>query len=451
MRLRHSLFWKLGLMLAAFCLLLVWLVWTWGLQVERSSYFLDTSARALLSHYAAEAEQLWLRDQNAEAIETWQRQLETQENTWARVIGPDLRALGETPLTPQEYARLTFMRKLDWPMSRRLQDELPYVSIEFPLHPEQGRLVLQLPQRFLPTGLTPWTHVVTHGVMPVLLALALGLLLYWHLIVPLSRLRERAAALEADDLEVPLGAPLSRRHDELGELARAFDHLTHRLLDQIEQQRRLLRDLSHELRTPLARLRVASDSHLALPQLKRRLESDVQDMQQLVDDTLDLAWLDTERPRFHQEDISLLGIWEALVENTCFESGWAPDRLMYTVDPACVVRVNINGIMQALENLLRNAIRHSPSSGRVQLTGAREGAYWLIHLDDQGPGVPEHELENIFQPFYRLAEEHSSRSGFGLGLAIAQRNVRLQGGDLWARNTGRGLRMTLRLPAGQSV
>ncbi len=86
------------------------------------------------------------------------------------------------------------MRKLDWPMSRRLQDELPYVSIEFPQHPEHGRLVLQLPERLLPTGLTPWTHVVTHGVAPALLALLLGLALYRHLVVPLNRLRDRADA-----------------------------------------------------------------------------------------------------------------------------------------------------------------------------------------------------------------------------------------------------------------
>src|SRR5690606_9610549 len=153
--------------------------------------------------------------------------------------------LGTSPLSAEEASHLTFMRKLDWPMSKRLQDELPYVSIAFPEHPEDGRLVIQLPERLLPTGLTPWTHVVTHGVAPALLALLLGLLLYRHLVVPLNRLRDRADALRADDLDSP-GLPLQERRDELGELAQAFEHMAGRLRQSLEQQRLLLRTLSHE-------------------------------------------------------------------------------------------------------------------------------------------------------------------------------------------------------------
>ncbi len=131
------------------------------------------------------------------------------------MIGDRLQSLGSTPLTAEDASHLTFMRKLDWPMSRRLQDELPYVSIEFPEHPEQGRLVLQLPERLLPSGLTPWTHLLSHGVVPTLLAALLGLLLYRHLVLPLNRLRDRADALRADDLEsrglgTPLGEPPRR-------------------------------------------------------------------------------------------------------------------------------------------------------------------------------------------------------------------------------------------------
>ena len=219
---RHPLLWKLALLQVSFCLLLIWLIWTWGLSVERSTYFLSQADQDYLARYAQQAEQAWEQD-GAAGTEAWRKQVALAEDTWVAVIGPHLQSLGITPLSAEEASHLTFMRKLDWPMSRRLQDELPYVSIEFPQHPEHGRLVLQLPERLLPTGLTPWTHVVTHGVAPALLALLLGLALYRHLVVPLNRLRDRADALRADDLDSP-ALPLQQRRDELGELAQAFEH-----------------------------------------------------------------------------------------------------------------------------------------------------------------------------------------------------------------------------------
>ncbi|PWU28730.1 two-component sensor histidine kinase [Pseudomonas sp. RW407] len=443
---RHPLLWKLALLQVGFCLTLTWLIWNWGLSVERSTYFLDEADRLYLARYALQAETAW-RQGGAAGAEAFRRQLEREEDTWAAVIGPRLESLGSTPLSAEEASHLTFMRKLDWPMSRRLQDELPYVSIEFPEHPEDGRLVIQLPERLLPSGLTPWTHVITHGVAPTLLALLLGLALYRHLVVPLNRLRDRADALRADDLDSP-GLPLQERRDELGELAQAFEHMAARLRQSLAQQRLLLRTLSHELRTPLARLRIAHDGDLPPEQLRQRLGREVADMQRLLEDTLDLAWMDTERPQLPTEPVLVLSVWEALREDACFESGWEPARLPCPLGAECCVQVHLDSLAQALENLLRNAIRHSPAGGRVSLDGWREGEYWHLCLRDQGPGVAEADLERIFEPYQRL---EGSGAGFGLGLAIARRAIELQGGRLWATNAHPGLCLHLLLPAGESV
>ncbi|KAF1051525.1 MAG: Sensor protein PfeS [Stenotrophomonas maltophilia] len=441
----HPLLWKLAALQVGFCLLLTWLIWTWGLSVERSTYFLEPADRLYLARYAQQAESTW-RSEGAEGVERFRQRLEAEENTWVAVIGDHLQSLGTTPLDAEESSHLTFMRKLDWPMSRRLQDELPFVSIEFPEHPEQGRLVMQLPERLLPSGLTPWTHVITHGVAPTLLALLLGLVLYRHLVLPLNRLRDRANALRADDLdEDGLGTPLTERRDELGELAQAFEHMAERLRQSLVQQRLLLRTLSHELRTPLARLRIAHDSDLSGEQLRQRLSREIDDMQRLLEDTLDLAWMDTERPRLNTEPVLLLSVWEALREDACFESGWAPERLPCFVGTECCVQAHLDSLAQALENLMRNAIRHSPPGGRISLEGWREGEHWHLVLRDQGPGVDEADLERIFQPYQRLAS--SAGHGFGLGLAIARRAIELQQGQLWASNGEPGLCMHLLLPA----
>ncbi len=151
---RHPLLWKLALLQVGFCLLLTWLIYTWGLSVERSTYFLAPADRSYLADYARQAEDAW-RSEGAAGAERFRKELSAKEDTWVALVGPHLESLGSTPLSAEESSHLTFMRKLDWPMSRRLQDELPYVSIEFPGHPEQGRLVIQLPERLLPGGLTP--------------------------------------------------------------------------------------------------------------------------------------------------------------------------------------------------------------------------------------------------------------------------------------------------------
>lgn len=441
---RHPLLWKLALLQIGFCLLLVWLIWVWGLQVERSTYFLDRAEQDHLARYAQQAERAW-QGGGATGVEHWRLALEQQEKTWVAVLGDHLQSLGTQPLTAAEYSHLTFMRKLDWPMTRRLQDELPYVSIDFPEHPEQGRLVMQLPERLLPAGLTPWTHVFTHGVVPALLALGLGLLLYRHLVAPLDELRERANALRADDLDAVLHTDVTRRTDELGELAQAFEHMAARLRQSLKQQRQLLRTLSHEIRTPLARLRIASESELPGAELQERLSREIDDMQRLIEDSLDLAWLDTERPQLAREPVLVLSVWEALVADAGFESGWEPERFVCTVGVDCVVHVHLNSLAQALENLLRNAIRHSPVGGVITLRGRREGAHWWLTLEDQGPGVPEAELERIFEPFLRL--DGAPGKGFGLGLSIARRAIELQDGQLWATRGDVGLAMSLLLPA----
>jgi two-component system sensor histidine kinase PfeS len=223
--------------------------------------------------------------------------------------------------------------------------------------------------------------------------------------------------------------------------------MSERLQSTVALQQQLLRDLSHELRTPLSRLRVASESEQGLEQLRERIGREVDGMQRLVEDTLQLAWLDTERTRLPDEAIQVQALWEMLTENACYESCWPDGQLQCSVDASCWVRGHLNTLAQALENMLRNAIRHSPKGGVVTLGGRRDGDYWHLWMDDQGGGVAEADLERIFLPFTRLDGSRPGNGGFGLGLSIARNAVQRQGGKLWAQNTGSGLRMNMRLVA----
>jgi len=442
---RHSLFWKLALLLVAFCLLMIWLSWSWGRYMEKKNLFLSDEARITLSGYAAEAERAWVQGQDA-GVDAWLQGMGERERNWVGVIGHDLQSLSSYPLNEAQSQRLTFLRGLDWPVSRRTRG-LPWLKIPFPNDPAAGSLVIELPQRFLPGRYRVFWRVVTNGVIPGLFTLLLCVGLYRLLVVPLNNLREQANAWRADQLGARLSTQTTNRKDELGELGRAFDHMSERLQSTVALQQQLLRDLSHELRTPLSRLRVASESEQSLEQLRERLGREVDGMQRLVEDTLQLAWLDTERAPLTEEEIQVQALWEMLSENACFESGWPATQLQCSLEASCWVRGHLNTLAQALENILRNAIRHSPAGGIVRLDGRRQGAYWHLWLEDQGGGVAEEELERIFAPFTRLDGSRPGDGGFGLGLSIARNAVQRQGGSLWAENTGQGLRLNMRLLA----
>ncbi|WP_433769395.1 histidine kinase sensor domain-containing protein [Pseudomonas putida] len=440
---RHSLFWKLACLLVAFCLLMIWLSWSWGRYMEERNQFLSDEARGTLTRYAAEAEQAW-RQRQREGVDSWLQGMRHREKSWVGVIGGDLQSLGSQSLSDKDIEHLTFLRGLDWPIHKKGR---PWMRVSFPREPSAGSLVIELPERFVPGRYRVFWRVITNGVIPGLFTLLLCVGLYRLLVVPLNHLRAQANAWRADQLNVRLSSRTTNRADELGELGRAFDHMSERLQSTVALQQQLLRDLSHELRTPLSRLRVASESEQDLQALRERIGREVDGMQRLVEDTLQLAWLDTERTRLPDEAIQIQALWEMLTENACYESCWPDGQLQCSVDSSCWVRGHLNTLAQALENMLRNAIRHSPKGGMVTLGAKRDGKYWHLWLEDQGGGVAEADLERIFLPFTRLDGSRPGDGGFGLGLSIARNAVQRQGGMLWAQNTGSGLRMNMRLVA----
>ncbi|MCQ4296464.1 sensor histidine kinase [Pseudomonas stutzeri] len=436
---RHSLYWRLALLQIGFCLSLIWLSQSWTQYVYERSSYLPAESRQQLMRYAAGAEQAW-RDGD---LQRWLEHLREREGRWAVAVGTDLHSLSGRTLEPDDYARMKMVRGLDWRISRRGSDT-PYVSVPFPGRPDGGQLILQLPERLMPSTSMFLLQLLINVVVPGVLALLFCALIYRQLMRPLAQLQAQANALRADRLGMRGGALITRR-DELGELAQAFDHMAERLQSAVSFQRQLLRDLSHELRAPLSRLRAAAEREPAGNELNRRVSQEVQGMEQLIGGILELVWLDTERPSLPLEEVDVAALWDVLRDNACFESGWDPARLPCDLPDGCRVHAHLNGLAQALENILRNAIRHSPAEGIVRLTGRQEEGRWHLWIEDSGSGVAPDQLERIFQPFTRLNAARPGGDGFGLGLAIARRTVRLQGGELWAENGGPGLRLHLTL------
>jgi len=437
---RHSLFWRLVVLVAGFCLAMIWAGGYVGRHIDRSSAYLSPEAHDVLARYADEAQAAM--HAGPPALARWLAAMRQREPGWLVVVDEHLQPLGGQTLSAEERQRLTFVRHYEWPMSRRYEG-LPLISV--PIADSGAQLIMRLPERF-----RPWRHyaLLRAGAVylpPVLLSILFCWLLYRLLVSPLDSLRRQANALQGNRLDLLLPPSIARRHDELGELGRSLEYLTQRLRDSISQQQQLLRDLSHELRTPLSRLRVACESELDTEQLRNRTDREITRMQQLVDSTLEFAWLDSEQPRFECEPVDVTALWDVISENACFEAGWSRERIRAQVPEDCQVLGNLNALAQAMENILRNAIRYSPAQGTVCLAAHRDGDHWQLRIEDQGPGVPPDRLSVIFLPFARLCAARPGGDGFGLGLAIARGMVQRQGGTLWAENGETGLRMTIRL------
>ncbi|MCO8165424.1 sensor histidine kinase [Pseudomonas sp. 21LCFQ010] len=439
---RHSLLWKLVAALALLCLLVVILEEDLAERVENATSRLPEETQQVLKGYAAQAQRAW-EQQGAAGVDAFLEQLQEHEQVWAVVVSAQRESLASQPLSEDEHTRLNFIRPIDGLIGRPGARPSFYI----PFDGSDARLVMELPLRLNPRQHNRLWEILAQQVLPASLAVLLGALLYRMLIAPMASLRRQAIALGSGDLSARIEPQIAERRDELGELARTVNHMAARLESTVDFQRRLLRALSHELRTPLSRLRVAGERELDIATLRQRQEREVLAMERLIDDTLELVWLDTERPRLPAESVEVAELWNILREDCCFETGWPVERLPCELPADCRVSGNLNGLAQVLENILRNAVRHSPEHGIVRLSGQREDAHWHLWIEDQGPGVAPEQLQQIFKPFTRLSADRPGGDGFGLGLSIAQSVVHSQSGDIWADNAHPGLRVHVRLPA----
>ena len=441
---RHSLLWRLAMLLMVTAVCTVTLSHWLNRTLSNRALLLSDEAKTVMRGYAADAEQAWLKE-GAPGVAAWVAAVAEHEPGDIMVVSQDDQSLSGMPLTESERDGLRFQRGLEWRMSFRYRS-MPYIGVPFPQRPEQGRLVMQLPPRFMPAQDWPiWESLLMVG-LPALVALALGLVLFWRVRGPLRGLQQQVMQFK-DDPEARVHPPLSQRRDEFGDVARSFNHMAEQVSAMLTTQRQLLNDMSHELRTPLSRLAVALESQMDEQALRQRVARELIQMRTLVNDTLALGWQDTESDDAGQESISLWALWDVVSDNAAFESDWHPSRFPCDLPVDAQVRGNLNALAQVLENLVRNAVRYSPAQGNVSLCGAREGMWWHLWVTDQGPGVPAERLEDIFAPFVRLDSARAGNSGFGLGLSIARRAVQRLGGQLWAENVSPGLRIHLRLPA----
>lgn len=292
----------------------------------------------------------------------------------------------------------------------------------------------------------------------VLLAFALfisGVVCWWlarYVSKPVERLQSSARSLAAGNLEARVGEEFSRRKDELGVLARDFDRMADHVRNLIASKEGLMRGLSHELRSPLARLRVALGlarrDGADLPRQFDRIELEAERLDTLIGQMLQLSQLRAAEPALPRMPVELTSLLNEMVEDARLEATAANRHVEWTPGGSIEIEGSHDLMRSAIENVLRNAVRFTAEGTAVTVALERDGNAVRIVIEDRGPGVPQDELQRIFEPFYRVAEARDRDSGgTGLGLAITARVMHLYGGEVVASNRrDGGLSVSIRLP-----
>ncbi|MFO1037149.1 MAG: ATP-binding protein [Geminicoccaceae bacterium] len=252
---------------------------------------------------------------------------------------------------------------------------------------------------------------------------------------PLLALADAADRLGRGDAVEPLA---EAGPDEVRRTTRAFNAMQTRLHSFVEDRTRLLAALGHDLRTPITALRLRAEL-LDDDDARERMLSTLDEMTAMTEATLAYA-RDTSRDEpTRSVDLG------ALVESVTADLGEMGMAVAVAEVRRCVYPCRTLALTRALRNLIENAVRYG-GNARIGLKAAADGID--ITVDDDGPGIPEADLERVFEPFYRREQSRSRETGgTGLGLAIARSIARSHGGDVTLANReGGGLRATLHLP-----
>jgi signal transduction histidine kinase len=277
----------------------------------------------------------------------------------------------------------------------------------------------------------------------VLLAFGLAL----QLTSPLRKLQRAVERFGKGDFSTRVQL---KGRDELARLAHTFDEMADRIQTLLTAERRLLMDISHELRSPLARLAVAVElarSGAGQEAAVNRIEKEADRLNSLVSELLQVTRAEGDPSSLRTEPVRLDQLLSDVAEDASVEAKARGCRIHFEQPKPLTFQGDPELLRRAIENVVRNAVRHAPPDSPVEIRLENGAPTARIRVRDFGPGVPEESIGRIFDPFYRVDTDRNRISGgAGLGLAIARRAVELHHGQIMARNCGPGLEVEIEFP-----
>jgi signal transduction histidine kinase len=269
----------------------------------------------------------------------------------------------------------------------------------------------------------------------VLVALIVGVLLARSLTSPVRALTQAAHRVAAGELEQQVRV---ESKDELGQLAQAFNRMSNQLAENNRLRQQMAADIAHELRTPLTVIAGYAESMKegVLSPTEDRLaliHSEIEHLQLLVEDLRTLSRAEAGELALNRQSIAPGELLRQVVSTYGHQAGQKRIKMSCEVERGVSnIYVDETRLIQVLGNLVSNAIRYTPESGKINLSSHQHENGWVVlNVSDTGSGIPPEALPHVFERFYRAdASRTDSDGGSGLGLAIAKAIVEAQGGKI---------------------
>lgn len=304
----------------------------------------------------------------------------------------------------------------------------------------------------------PWAGLTLRLLIAIFISGLICYLLSMYLTQPLRSLQQAARSIATGNLKTRVGHLTGHHRDEIAELSDEFDSMAEQLETLVNAKERLLQDISHELRSPLARLQMAIEigrkkTKNVAQQEFDRMEVECSRLNTLIGEILEFARLEKSTNVLNKSEVDLSHLLKRIIADANYEIVSEQPRVIGNHLAPCLLIAEERLIHRAVENILRNAIRYTPEEEKVYVSLLCDKENGLVHIDikDRGPGVPEDQLNKIFNPFYRVDTSREKKTGgYGLGLAIAEQAVHLHQGTLEAKNRKNGglfVRVSLPLEA----
>lgn len=356
--------------------------------------------------------------------------MSTAEARFAGELSEELSLNG--PLPRVRFAKPTTDNDGAKHSGQRRRNHLPGVSISISL--EDGKWLNASSEVRTPAiGWSfPWLMSLAASAAITLIVVAL---LVRRITGPMRALAASAEKLGRGEAvePIPVGGP-----SEIRTTVEAFNAMQERLSRFVRDRTRMVAAISHDLRTPITSLRLRAE-FIEEDQLKRDVVRTLDEMQAMTDSTLAFAREDSKGEETRSVDLA------AMIEGLVEDQAALGHKIAYSGPERLVWRCRPVGLKRAISNLVENAIRYA---GSVRVELAEEDGQAIVRVEDDGPGIPEQSLEDVFEPFVRLESSRNRETGgVGLGLSIARSIVHAHGGELALANRSEGgLVATVKLP-----
>ena len=262
-----------------------------------------------------------------------------------------------------------------------------------------------------------------------------------RLLKPLRWLQSGVNQIAIGDLGVSI--PI-QRYDEIGQLTEAFNDMTQRIREMIDARDQLLIDVSHELRSPITRMKLALE-FIPESEKKQKLNTDIAEMETMIAEILETERLKGGHGKLVLEACDLAVVLKDV--STEYLQRF-PGLVLKSLPGGCTVKIDRERIQTVLKNILDNAIKYSLADSQpVEILLFDKGETISIQIKDDGSGIPEEEIANLFEPFYRVDRSRSKKTGgYGLGLSLCKKIMDAHGGKIDIDNNigSRGMTVSLK-------